>query len=130
MMSDGEYADQVRWDADTFRDNLSEHYGPATTDVLEKIAPWLARGDGVAVYEDRDLSSPGLGDWKVTSFGSAAAQLETDQPPMHLPDGVGGENAVNWRFVLVGTYRANEEETHGPAAGAGLPDVRAKGRRR
>lgn len=129
MISDRPYADRVRWDADTLRDNLSEHYGPAVDRVLDTIGVWLARGDGVAVYEDADLSSPGLGDWKVTSYGSAAAQLETDTPPMRLPDGVGGPGAINWRFVLVGTYRATEEEDNEQRRqpGQGDRDVRPPG---
>ena len=36
------------------------------------------------------------------SFGSPAAQLETDHPPQTLPD-IGG--AINWRYQLIGTYR-------------------------
>jgi hypothetical protein len=116
VTADGPYADQVRWDADVFRDNLSEHYGPATPQVLEKVARWLARGDGVAVYEDVEMSSPGRGDWKITSYGSPAAQLGTCQPPIRLPDGVGGEGSINWRFVLVGMYRASKEETDERAA--------------
>lgn len=114
MITDRAYADQVRWDADLLRDNISEHYGPATERVLARIAEWLARGDGVAVYEDADLSSPGMGDWKITSYGSAAAQIEADQPPMRLPD-IGGD--INWRFVLVGTYRVTEEESNAGTAG-------------
>jgi hypothetical protein len=109
VITDRAYADQVRWDADVFRDNLSEHYGPATTQVLERIAAYLARGEGVAVYEDSEFSSPGRGDWKLKSFGSPDAQIRTDQPPIRLHDGVDGDDAENWRFVLVGTYRATKE---------------------
>jgi hypothetical protein len=75
------------------------------TKTKDMINKWLERGDGVAVYENHDFSSPGLGDHQITSFGSPAAQLEVDTPPERLPD-IGSQ--INWRFVLVGTYRGEK----------------------
>ena len=63
---------------------------------------WLQRGDGIAVYENHDLGHPELGHRQFVSFGSPAAQLETDTPPEGLPD-IGGR--INWRYRLVGVYR-------------------------
>jgi len=74
--------------------------------VPEKYHPtvnrWLRRGDGLAVYENHDLGSPEMGHRQYASFGSAAAQLETQAPPDRLPD-MG--QRINWRYVLVGVYR-------------------------
>lgn len=66
------------------------------------VQKWLDRGDGIAVYENHDLGHPGAGHRKFVSFGSNAAQLETDDPPTRLPD-IG--NQINWRYQLIGTYR-------------------------
>lgn len=63
---------------------------------------WIDRGDGIAVYRNEDFRHPDVGDLRFTSFGSAAAQLETDTPPEQMPD-IGGR--INWRFRLAGTYR-------------------------
>ena len=70
--------------------------------VLAQVTGWLERGDGAAVYENHDLGHPQLGMPKIVSFSSPAAQLEAGSPPERLPD-IGGQ--INWRFVLVGTYR-------------------------
>lgn len=71
--------------------------------TIGQMNTWLARGDGIAVYTNEDLGHPGLGDKRFMSYGSVAAQLETDAPPSVLPDGLGG--GVNWRYTLTGTYR-------------------------
>lgn len=52
----------------------------------EVFVRWFKRGDGAAVYRNLDLCSAGLGRVKIVSFGSPAAQLETDEPPVTLPD--------------------------------------------
>ena len=66
------------------------------------IRKWLDRGDGVAVYQNVAFDSGDFGHKKFVSFGSKAAQLETDDPPTRLPD-IGGQ--INWKYQLVGTYR-------------------------
>ena len=63
---------------------------------------WLARGDGIAVYENHNIGSDGAGHRQFPSFGSSAAQLETETPPKRLPD-IGGH--INWAYQLIGTYR-------------------------
>jgi hypothetical protein len=63
---------------------------------------WLARGDGIAVYQNHDLGSARVGHCQFASYGSPAAQLETDTPPQTLPD-IG--HAINWRYQLEGVYR-------------------------
>lgn len=72
---------------------------------LNRILPmWFERGDGVALYQNNDLSHPELGDVVVVSYGSGAAQLEvTDKPPWRLPDGLRG-GQINWRYTLQGVY--------------------------
>lgn len=72
-------------------------------DSWPTVQRWLNRGDGIAVYENHDLGHPELGHRKFMSYGSSAAQLETDTPPERLPD-IGG--AINWRYQLVGVYRS------------------------
>jgi len=71
-----------------------EHYA-----VVNK---WLARGDGIAVYENQDFGSQLLGHRQFVSFGSPAAMLEVDVPPQRLPD-IGAN--INWRYQLVGVYK-------------------------
>lgn len=66
------------------------------------IQRWLARGDGIAVYRNAELGHRDLGHAQFVSFGSPAAQLETDTPPQRLPD-IG--HAINWRYQLDGVYR-------------------------
>lgn len=74
---------------------------------LNRLLPtWFERGDGVAVYQNSDLGHPELGDVVLTSYGSHAAQLETDIPPWRLPDGLRG-NQINWRYTLQGVYGRN-----------------------
>ena len=70
--------------------------------ATETIERWLARGDGVAVYRNHELGHPNLGHVQIVSYGSAAAQLETDSPPTTLPD-IGPQ--INWRYQLEGVYR-------------------------
>src|SRR5260370_41708783 len=70
--------------------------------VLAQVNVWLARGDGAAVYENHDPRHPERGSCRIVSYGSPAAQIETAEPPSRLPD-IG--NAINWRYVLGGTYR-------------------------
>lgn len=79
------------------------------TVVLNQMNGWLGRGDGIAMYENQDLGHPDLGDKRYVSYGSPAAQLETSTPPTQLPDGIGG--TINWRYVLIGTYRGTEPLT-------------------
>lgn len=76
---------------------------PETRKQSERtIRRWVGRGDGVAVYENKNLGSPNAGHKKFTSFGSSEAQLEVDDPPERLPD-IGGQ--INWAYMLVGGYR-------------------------
>jgi hypothetical protein len=72
--------------------------------ALDQVNGWLARGDGVAVYEARAMDRSDFGNLKFVSFGSTAAQLETNDPPQRLPD-IGNE--INWQFQLVGTHRGS-----------------------
>lgn len=65
----------------------------------------LSRGDGLAVYMNGDLSSSTCGEVRMASYGSPAAQLETDTPPIQLPD-IG--NQINWRYQLSGTYKGEQ----------------------
>jgi hypothetical protein len=82
------------------KDYVTRQYEEYAPQVMSKINRWLQRGDGVAIYENHDLSHPDLGQCQIVSFGSPAAQLETDVPPEILPD-IG--SAINWRYVLVAT---------------------------
>lgn len=71
--------------------------------TLAQMNRWLDRGDGIAVYTNQDMGHPDLGDKRFVSYGSPDAQLDTDEPPTTLPDGLGG--TVNWRYGLTGVYR-------------------------
>lgn len=82
-----------------------EEYAPEATALMNR---WLARGDGVAVYENHDLSHVAMGDVKIVSYGGQMAQLEDTKhdpnPPERLPDGLPAGH-INWRYTLIGTYR-------------------------
>lgn len=84
--------------------------GDGLPGVVQLVNRWLARGDGVAVYENCDLGHRDAGLCQLVSFGSSAAQLETSTPPMQMPD-IGSR--VNWRYRLAGTYRGEPLEEEG-----------------
>lgn len=92
----------AEYTADDMLKLISEQYGDAAASVVGKVNAWLARGDGIAVYQNEDLGHPHVGQCKLISFGSPAAQLETDMPPVQLPDMTG---QINYRYQLAGTYR-------------------------
>lgn len=94
------------WTRDQFAAWLDQMYGPEAPGVLEQVSRWIARGDGAAVYVNQDLGHPDVGYPQIASFGSPAAQLETDEPPEQLPD-IGG--SINWRYRLEATYREARE---------------------
>jgi len=82
---------------------------PLTKDELQLdsvyyqvVNKWLARGDGIACYENVEFGSPDMGHRKCVSFGSKSAQIETDIPPVRMPD-IGSD--INWRYHLVGVYK-------------------------
>jgi hypothetical protein len=91
-----------------FRAYVERQYEDQAPGVMVLADRWLARGDSAAVYENRDLGHPDVGACQIVSYGSPAAQLETELPPERLPD-IGGR--INWRYTLVGTYSLR------PAAG-------------
>ncbi|HET7110255.1 MAG TPA: hypothetical protein VFI41_05250 [Gemmatimonadales bacterium] len=70
--------------------------------VRVRVNQWLARGDGVAVYENVELGHPDAGHRQYVSYGSPEAQIPDAFPPSRMPD-IGG--SINWRYALVGAYR-------------------------
>jgi len=70
--------------------------------VTEKINTWLARGDGVAVYENMAMDSTTFGARVFLSFGSLEAQLDVEHPPDRMPD---IPEPFGWKYCLQGTYR-------------------------
>jgi hypothetical protein len=68
---------------------------------MDLMDRWTARGDGVAVYENHDMSSRYLGDRQYVSYGSPSAQLEVTEPPSTMPD-IG--SAINWRYQLIAVH--------------------------
>lgn len=70
--------------------------------VLGLMRGWLARGDGVAVYENHDMGHQAQGARQYLSFGSPAAQIADAEPPVRLPD-IGGN--IGWRYVLIATVK-------------------------
>jgi len=62
---------------------------------------WLARGDGIAVYQNAAMDSALLGTRKYVSYGSREAQIESETPPQRLPD-IGDQ--INWAYRLEGVY--------------------------
>lgn len=97
-----------RWTGRQLRDYIARQYGrDQTAEVVRLVQRWLDRGDGAAIYENRELGHPELGMCKIVSFGSPSAQLETGSPPVTLPDGLPA-GAINWRYQLVATCRTGE----------------------
>jgi hypothetical protein len=89
---------------------LRAYYGPEHEEwlrgqLIPQLNRWLARGDGVAVYENHDLGHPDAGELRLASYGSPAAQLEGSEPPARLPD-IGG--MTGWRYALVATYQGEQ----------------------
>jgi hypothetical protein len=65
----------------------------------------LARpGGGIAFFQNEDLSSRDVGEWRMASFGHPDAQFETDDVPPIMPD---TQTSINWRFTLKGTYKGD-----------------------
>ena len=92
----------TQYTADTLREYLTEMYAEDAPQVISQVNGWLRRGDGVAIYVNQDLGHPDLGQPRLASYGSLAALLETDEPPVRLPD---TPTMINWRYQLEGTYR-------------------------
>jgi hypothetical protein len=89
-----------KWNKNKLIDYVNEQYGPDDSPgTLAVIGRWLARGDGAAIYTNHDLGSHNVGEPRIVSYGSPAAQLEVAEPPKQLPDGI-PSGAINWRFQL------------------------------
>ena len=88
-----------KWDMDKLVSYVEQNWGDGAFDTMVLIRNWLARGDGAAIYTNHDLSSPNVGEPRIVSYGSPAAQLEVLEPPEQLPDGIPA-GAINWRFRL------------------------------
>ena len=114
-----------------------EHQGQDDPSWLAQVSElterWLARGDGVAVFENHDLGHRDLGQGRLCSYGSAQAQLEPfcarcSQPLERVdvngllefvhqdPEPADGHapvypptrmpdfpSQINWRYVLIAT---------------------------
>ena len=96
-----------RWDRDRLLAAVTETMGTGDDaprlvgNAMDLFDRWVARGDGVAVYENHDFNSRYLGDRQYVSYGSPAAQLEVTAPPVTMPD-IG--SAINWRYQLVAVH--------------------------
>ena len=88
-----------KWDFEKLQSYVEEQYGDGAFDALVLIRNWIARGDGAAIYTNHDLGSHNVGEPRIVSYGSPAAQLEVPVPPQQLPDGLPA-GAINWRFQL------------------------------
>jgi hypothetical protein len=89
-----------KWNYDKLQAYVIEQYGPDhAPGALQLIRKWIARGDGAAIYTNHDLGHPHVGEPRIVSYGSPAAQLEVAEPPTQLPDGI-PSGAINWRFRL------------------------------
>lgn len=86
---------------DELLDIIREEFDDRAT-VIQQMSGWLERGDGVAVYRNEAFDHSQFGHRQFTSYGSPAAQIETAEAPVRMPD-IGG--AINWPYQLEGTYR-------------------------
>jgi hypothetical protein len=87
------------WTKDKLGEYVNKVYGEDAEQAMQMIERWLDRGDGAAIYTNHDLGSANVGEPRIVSYGSPAAQLEVDTPPKQLPDGIPA-GAINWRFQL------------------------------
>lgn len=93
---------------------LRDEFGENLDEARFGVNRILERGDGVAVYQNADLTHPEIGRRLTYSFGSKAAQFEDiqspDDLPTTLPDGLAQHitGGINWRYQLVGTYRGEK----------------------
>ena len=89
-----------------FEEFVRKHFAgnemPNADHVMTLAGRWFERGDGAAIYRNHDLGSQNFGCVQIVSFGSPVAQLETDDPPIRLPD-IGGK--INWQYQLEATCR-------------------------
>lgn len=84
------------------RQALDGYAEDEVSDMIDRINLWLARGDGVAVYENMDLGHRELGHRQFISYGSAAAAIQGYAPPERLPD---FPQRINWRYCLIGVFQ-------------------------
>ena len=89
-----------------FHAYVERQYGKQSADVIRQADAWIRRGDGAAIYENHEMGNPEAGNPQIVSYGSPSAQIEADEPQELLPD-IG--NQINWRYVLVGTFRKNQQ---------------------
>lgn len=131
--------------ADELSAYVARQFEADAPEVIRKINAWLARGDGVAVYENCDLGAKDAGASKIMSYGSGAAQLEPfcgtcgealgrtdvhgslefvhsgDEPadghvPVYPPANLPDTpSEINWRYQLYAVYR--------DGAQVGVPEV-------
>ncbi len=81
------------------RDELVAMTDPESRGV---VLGWIDAGFGVAVYENKDLSSRDVGVLVFLRFGKGATFAD---PPKHAPDGSWG---LGWRYQLHGVMRGVE----------------------
>ena len=81
---------------------LKEYTSELSDESRAVIERWLARGDGVAVYENGLIGDKNAGRRQFVSFGSNAALLPGYDPPARMPD-IGTD--INWRYTLKFAYR-------------------------
>jgi hypothetical protein len=90
------------------KDQAVEHLKFVIEDNRELFNRWLARGDGIAFYENKLIedsqgnSTDNIPAMQFVSYGSPTAQIETVEPPQRMPD-IGSK--VNWRYHLIGLYK-------------------------
>jgi len=83
------------------REDAGDHFSFLTS-TRDRVNEWLARGDGIAVYQNEDLGSRNVGARRFVSFGSHDAMIETDDPTRQMP---GARGEITWRYQLEATYR-------------------------
>lgn len=74
---------------------------PETHATLQRIVSRAhARGDGIAVYENKSFDHSQGGRRVFMTFGSKDAQIESAEPPDKMPDA--GIVTSPWAYLLVG----------------------------
>lgn len=71
----------------------------ATDHAQQAFNRWVARGDGIAVYQNVDLAHSEVGHRKFVSFGGPDAQIP-GEPPEAFPVSVSGHWAYRLEAVV------------------------------
>lgn len=127
-------AELVQYTPTEIRDFLGQMFGLEYDDeevearraafeaAVQQVNLWIARGDGIAVYENHDMGHPNLGEKRVVSYGGPDAQLEPSTQTCAACGVKLGWNAQEGEYVH-GRRDVNDMHEIAPLPPKTLPDI-------